>query len=212
MMSTDKKKKKRVAPRIDRIKIIEYVSIGLVILLFLGLAFLYGRNKEESAPATPAPTIAVSPVPTKDTSIRGKNILDAIDGSSFSLTYQQDRYDLLSSDGVAIEMHMLSDDDGLSKLSFVTELCADPEDASTVSAALKAENKRTVSALRDLLDLIMPVLRRTVSDSDTIVKQCTEVVSSGESYSKHIGRFTVRILSDPDISPQTVTIEFIADP
>ena len=66
--------------------------------------------------------------------------------------------------------------------------------------------------MRDLLDLIMPVLRRNVSDSDTIVKRCTEVVKSGEPYSKHMGQFTVRIHSDPDEIPQTVVIEWIRDP
>lgn len=211
-MSTDKKKKKRSLPRIDRIKIIEYVSIGLVILLFLGLALFYGRQKTGPASAASEPEVTASPVPTNDPSIRGKNVLDAIDGSSFTLTYQQDRYDLLSDDGVSIEMHMQSDDDGLSRLSVVTKLCADPEDDSEISRALKAENKRSIAALRDLLDLIMPVLRRTVSDSDTIVKQCMKTVASGESYSKHIGRFTVRIQSDPEEIPQTVAIEFIADP
>jgi hypothetical protein len=51
-----------------------------------------------------------------------------------------------------------------------------------------------------------------VSDSDTIVKRCTEVVKSGEPYSKHMGQFTVRIHSDPDEIPQTVVIEWIRDP
>lgn len=209
-MSTDRAKKKRGVPRIERVRIIEYVCIGLVVLLFLGLAIFYGRDKDETDPvgveATP------SPVPTADPSIRGKNVLDAIDGSSFTLTYQQDHYDVVSEDGTAFEMRMLSDDSGITRLSFETFLCADPEEESEVSASLIAENKRTLRALQDLLDCIMPVLKRTVSDSDVIVNQCRKVAKTGESYSKHIGQFTVRIHTDPDAIPQTVTVEFIHDP
>lgn len=210
-MSTDrKKKKKRGLPRIERIKIIEYVCIGLVILLFLGLAIFYGGKKDDATrseiEATP------SPVPTNDPSIRGKNILDAIDGSSFSLTYRQDRYDLIAPNGVAIDMHMLSDDSGLRQLSFETALCADPEENNEIAETVRKENKQTLEALRDLLDLVMPVLRRTVSDSDTIVKQCRKTIETGEPYSKHIGQFTVRIETDPEAIPQAVTITFIHDP
>ena len=209
-MSTNraKAKKKRDVPRIDRVKIIEYVCIGLVILLFLGLAFFYGKDKTEPDETDASP----SPVPTADPSIRGKNVLDAIDSSPFTLTYQQDRYDIVSEGGTAFVMHMLSDDGGITRLSFETVLCADPEEENEISESLIAENKRTLRATQDLLDLIMPVLKRTVSDSDVIVSQCKKVVKSGESYSKHIGRFTVRILSDPEAIPQTVLIEFIRDP
>ena len=211
-MSTNraKAKKKRDVPRIDRVKIIEYVCIGLVILLFLGLALLYGRNRGETDPVEAEAT--PSPVPTADPSIRGKNVLDAIDGSSFTLTYQQDHYDIVSEDGIALEMRMLSDDSGITRLSFKTVLCADPEEENEVSESLIAENKRTLHALQDLLDLVMPVLKRTVSDSDVIVAQCKKVVKTGESYSKHIGHFTVRIQSDPEAIPQAVLIEFIRDP
>ena len=46
MMSTDrKKKKKRIYSQIEWIKIIEYVCIGLVVLLFVGLAIYYGKGK-----------------------------------------------------------------------------------------------------------------------------------------------------------------------
>lgn len=210
MMLTDRTKKKRGVPRIDRVKIIEYVCIGLVVLLFLGLAIFYGRNHGETDPveieATP------SPVPTDDPSIRGKNVLDAIEGSAFTLTYRQDHYDLVSEDGTAIEMRMQSDDNGITRLSFETLLCADPEEESVISGSLIAENKRSLHAIRELLDLIMPVLKRTVSDSDVIVSQCKKVVQSGETYSKHIGQFTVRVQSDPEAIPQTVLIEFIRDP
>ena len=209
-MSTDRAKKKRGVPRIDRIKIIEYVCIGLVVLLFLGLAILYGKGnaKTDLTEIDASP----SPVPTDDPSIRGKNVLDAIERSAFTLTYQQDHYDVVSENGTTDEMRMLSDDNGILQLSFETLLCADPEAESEISKSLIAENKQTLRAIQDLLDRIMPVLKRTVSDSDLIVSQCKKVVKSGESYSKHIGRFTVRIQSDPEAIPQTVLIEFIRDP
>ena len=210
-MSTDRrKKKKRGVPRVERIKIIEYVCIGLVILLFLGLAILYGGKKD--APAAPEAEVPPSPVPTNDPSIRGKNILDAIEGSDISLTYQQGRYDLVASNGVVIDMRMQSDDSGLQRLSFTTALCADPDNGSEIADNVTSENRKTLEALRDLLDLVMPVLRRTVSDSDTIVKQCRKTVETGEPYSKHIGQFTVRIQADTDTIPETVTITFIHDP
>ena len=211
-MSTDraKAKKKRGIPRVDRVKIIEYVCIGLVILLFLGLAIFYG-NKDRGADPVDVDT-SPSPVPTADPSIRGKNILDAIEGSSFSLTYRQDHYDIVSENGTVIEMRMLSDDSGIIRLSFATELCADPEEENEIAESLKAKNKQTAQALQDLFDLIMPVLRRTVSDSNVIVNQCKKVVKSGEAYAKHIGHFTVRVITDPEAIPQTVTVEFIRDP
>ena len=209
-MSIDRSKKKRVVPRIDRIKIIEYACIGLVILLFLGLAIFYGKGQCGSDPVTVE--AAPSPVPTDDPSIRGKNVLDAIEDSSFSLRYQQDHYDIESEGGTAFEMRMLSDDRGITRLSFETLLCADPEKENEVSASLIEDNKQTLRAMQNLLDLIMPVLNRTVSDSDVIVGQCRKVVKTGESYSKHIGQFTVRIQSEPEAIPQTVLIEFIRDP
>lgn len=209
-MSTDKRKKKRRGLRIDRIKIIEYGCIGLVIALFLGLAILYGGKNRGKDPNEPE--AMVSPVPTDDRSIRGKNILDTIESSAFDLVYDQGHYDLTSESGVAFEMRMQSDDTGLQRLSFRTLLCADPEEAGAIADTLRAENKKSVDALRDLFDLIMPVIRRTASDSDTIVKRCTEVVKSGEPYSKHMGQFTVRIQSDPEDIPQAVTIDLIRDP
>ena len=209
-MSTDRAKKKRGVPRVDRVKIIEYVCIGLVILLFLGLALYYGGDKGKADPVEAEVTL--SPVPTADPSIRGKNILDAIEGSAFTLTYRRDHYDIASEDGIAIEMRMQSDDSGIRRLSFETELFSDPEEENEISESIKEKNKQSTKALQDLLDLIMPVLRRTVSDSDVIVSQCKKVVESGEPYSKHIGKFTVRIQSEPEAIPQTVMIEFIRDP
>ncbi len=209
-MSTDKKKKKRGFPRIERIKILEYGSIALVILLFLGLALLYGGKKDISV--SPEPDASPTPVPTDDLSIRGKNVLDAIEGSAFSLSYQQDHYDLTSENGASIRLSMRSDDSGICQLTVEVPLCADPQDDSPVSVKLKAENKKTADALRDLFDLLMPVFHRTVSDSDTIVKQCIKVAHSGEPYSKHLGHFTVRIQSDPEAVPQYVTVDLIRDP
>lgn len=208
-MSTDRKKNRR-APRIERVKIIEYLCIGLVIALFAGLAILYGGKGHDAVPAEAE--VSPSPVPTDDHSIRGKNILDALEKSEFGLVYRQDHYDLAAPNGVSIEMRMQSDDTGLQRLSVETALSADPEDEGPIFDMVKAENKRTVEALRDLLDLIMPVLHRTVSDSDTIVKRCREVVKSGDPYSKHMGSFTVRVRADAESLPETVTIEWIRDP
>ena len=83
-MSTDRKtKRKRAILRIERIKIIEYASIGLVILLFLGLAIRYGTAKSAVDDAAPDPT--VSPVPTEDTSIRGMNVFRALEAAGFTV-------------------------------------------------------------------------------------------------------------------------------
>lgn len=206
-MSTDRKK--RNVPHIVNTKILEYGAIGLVILLFLGLAILYGLKKpKQGADEADA---ASTPVPTADSSIRGKNVLDAIEDSSFSLTYRQDHYDLTSANGSAMELRMQSDDRGLRELSVVTLLCPDPEGDSEIERLLRSENTKTTEALRELFDRIMPVLRRTAADSDIIVKQCSKVVKTGEVYSKHMGQFTVRIQSDPEAIPQSVTITFIRD-
>ena len=208
-MSTDRQKKKRSVPRIPSIKILEYGIIGLVVLLFLVLAILYGRKSSESTPVDVEAT--ASPVPTTDPSIRGKNVLDALEGSSFTLQYRQDHYDLVSEEGVPLELRMQSDDAGIVELTVQTLLCADPEEDTGIADMLRAENKQTVAALRDLFDLLMPVFRRTVADSDTIVKQCKKVVETGEPYSKHMGRFTIRIQSDPEEIPQSVSITLIRD-
>ena len=203
------KKKKSVFRRIERIKIIEYGCIGLVILLFLGLAIVYGgqRSADRSAEADASP----SPVPTADTSIRGMNVLNALTAASFEVTYQQEHYDVCSPDGVAFEMQMQSDDKGIVALSFETLLYADPEDGTETSSLIATENKQTVNALRTLLDAIMPVFHRTITDSDTITAQCQKVVRSGEPYSKHFGTYSIRITSDPDADLQTVKIQFIRD-
>ncbi len=209
-MSTDRTKKKRGFPRVDRIKIIEYVCIGLVILLFLGLAIFYGGKKTGRA-ATDAEA-SPSPVPTDDPSIRGMNILDALDRAGFETVYHTDRYDVKSPDGVAFDMRMESDDKGLVRLSFETLLCADLDDGTETANVIREKNRQTVAALRALLDSVMPVFRRTIADSDTIVKQCRKVAETGEPYSKHFGKYSVRISSDPSVVPQTVMILFVRDP
>lgn len=209
-MSTDRTKKKRGFPRVDRIKIIEYVCIGLVILLFLGLAIFYGGKKTDRA-ATDAEA-SPSPVPTDDPSIRGMSILDALDRAGFETVYHTDRYDVKSPDGVAFDMRMESDDKGLVRLSFETLLCADLDDGTETANVIREKNRQTVAALRALLDSVMPVFRRTIADSDTIVKQCRKVAETGEPYSKHFGKYSVRISSDPSVVPQTVMILFVRDP
>lgn len=209
-MSTDRSKKKKRVPRFERIKIIEYGCIGLVILLFLALAILYGKGdlhrSEPEAESVP------SPVPTEDSSIRGKNVLDALEKGGFSVTYHSDGYEVSSGDGVRFTMQMLSDDRGIRTLSVDTAFCADPEEETTETAQrLRAENRKTTDALRALFDCIMPVFHRPVADSDTIVKQCRKVVESGETYSKHFDRYSLRITSDPDEIDQHVTVLLIRD-
>ncbi len=208
-MSTDRKKKNRGFARVERIKIIEYACIGLVILLFLGLAILYGsggvQKGDRSANASP------SPVPTADTSIRGKNVLDALLDAGFAVEYGTDQYDVRSESGVFFAMRMISNDKGILELSFETALCPDPEEDTLTARYLIDENRKTIDALQTLFDRIMPVFHRPASDSDTIVKQCLKVVNNGETYSKHLGKYSVRIQSDPEAIPQTVSIDLIRD-
>ena len=210
-MSTDRKKKKRGGLRIDRIKILEYGCIALVVLIFVGLAILYGGKKANGTPS-PDTESTPSPVPTSDPSIRGKNVLDAIDGSGFTLTYQQDHYDLLCANGVSITLRMLSDDKGIRELSAETPLCADIDGDSEIAKTIRMQNEDTVEALHQLFDLIMPVFGRTAADSDTIVKQSQKVAQSGEAYSKRLGQFSLRIETDPESIPQSVTITLIRNP
>ncbi len=208
-MSTDRRKKKRSVPRFERIRIIEYGCIGLVILLFVGLAILYGSK--EKHPDEPVADASPSPVPTPDETIRGMHVLDALDKAGFAVSYETDRYDVLSPDGVSFTMRMGSDDRGISELSFETPLCPDPEEETESARLLREENRRTVKELQKLFDCVMPVFRRPVSDSDTIVKQCRKVAENGDVYSKHFGRYSVRIVSDSEARPQTVTVYLIRD-
>ena len=211
-MSTDRKKKKRDLPRVERIKIIEYVCIGLVILLFLGLAIFYGGRDRSTRNNTAEADASPSPVPTDDPSIRGMNVLDALERASFGVSYEQDSYSVRSPNGVAFEMHMESDDRGLIELSFETPLCPDPDGETEIEELLRTENRQSIEAIRALFDAVMPVFHRPIADSDTIVKQSRNVVKSGEPYAKHFGTYSMRISSDFDAIPQTVTIRFVRDP
>lgn len=217
-MSTDRTNKKRRFPRIERIKIVEYGLIALIVLVFIALAIIYGNRKSYDGDRSDAPDASVptaSPVPTNDPSIRGMNVLDALAKAGFSVTYREsDRYDVLSPDGVAFVTHMLSDDRGVRMLSFETVLSPDPgEDLAGTEYAqfLLDDNKRTVDALQDLFDCVMPVFRRPAADSSTIVKQCQKVVKTFETYSTHKGSLTIRITSDAEVIPQTVLITLICD-
>ena len=206
---TSKKKKKSAFRRVERIKVIEYGCIGLVILLFVGLAIIYGGKRSNDRSGSP--DASPSPVPTADTSIRGMNVLNALMEALFTVDYQSDHYDVSSPNGVAFTMQMQSDDKGIVSLSFETLLCPDPEDETETSKLIRSENKSTLEALRTLLDAVMPVFHRTIADSDTFTKQCRKVVQSGEPYSKHFGTYSVRISSDPDADLQTVKIQFLRD-
>jgi hypothetical protein len=183
--------------------------IGLVILLFLGLAIRYGTAKSAVDDAAPDPT--VSPVPTEDTSIRGMNVFRALEAAGFTVESSENEYTVTSGDGIVFSMTMLSDDNGILSLTLETPLCPDPEEEGTVYDALRTENRRTVGAIRTLFDAVMPVFHRSVSDSETIVKQCQKVVKSGETYAKNLSEYAVRISasSDSETTPKTVVIELI---
>ncbi len=208
-MSTDRSKKKRRFVGFERIKIIEYGCIALVILLFLGLAIYYGNKPRSNRNS--AESDLPSPVPTEDTSIRGMNVLNALEKNGFSVAYRSDAYDIMSPDGIAFTLRMQSDDRGIKELSVATLLCADPKEDSLTAQTLRAENRASVAAIRALFDCIMPVFHRTISDSDTITKQCQNVVKDGSAYSKHFGDYSVRIISDPEETPQSVTVYLIRD-
>ena len=57
----------------------------------------------------------------------------------------------------------------------------------------------------------MPVFHRPISDSETVVKQCANVAAKNTSYSKHLGNYSLRILTDADAIPQTVSVALIRD-
>ena len=201
-MSTKKSsKRKRAIVRFERIKIIEYVLIGLVILLFLALAIFYGSGRTAHSK-----DVVISPTPTEDTSIRGMRLFSALDNAGLSVTVSGDLYTVTATNGVVFEMRMQSDDQGIVSLSFETPYCADPTEEGAVYDALRAETRKTAEALRELFDLVMPVFHRGIDDSETVVKQCAKTVQKGESYSKRLGSYALRILSDPEAIPQTVTV------
>lgn len=208
-MSTDKSKKKRKTRRIERIKIIEYGSIALVVLLFLGLAILYGNREMPSEETAAEPT--VSPVPTADTSIRGMHVFEALEGAGFTVSYQTDHYNVTAENGIVIIMRMQSDDSGIEELSMETYLCPDPEGESEVARLLRIENQKSLSAIQDFWDAVLPVFHRPVSDSTTIRKQCVTVVEKSEPYAKHIGKYSLVITTDPNETLQAVTVSLIRD-
>lgn len=209
-MSTDRKRKRRF-PHIERVKIIEYGLIVLVVLAFVGLAIWYGTGQSPQAPE-PTPDPTDTPLPTEDSSIRGMNVLNALEKAGFLVTYREaDLYDVHSPDGIALTMQMRSDDRGIKTLSFETVLCPDPEEDTRSAQYARELNKRTVDAVRSLFDSIMPVFRSTAANSDTIAKQCRKVVKDFEPYSKHLTKYSVRITSDAEKVPQTVLITLIRD-
>lgn len=209
-MSTDKSKKARKIRRIERIKIIEYGSIALVILLFLGLAILYGNREMPSEEVAAEPT--VSSAPTADTAVRGMHVFEALEEAGFSVVYQTDHYDVTAKNGIRITMRMQSDDSGIEELSMETYLCPDPEGDTEVARMLREENQKSLAAIQDFWNAVLPVFRRPVSDSGTIRKQCVTVVEKAEPYTKHLGKYSLIITTDPDEEVQAVTVGLIRDP
>lgn len=235
MMSTDKKKKKRFR-KIERIKIIEYGLIALVVALFVVLAIIYGAGKnrqseealaeagaspspvetqEPSPEPTPPPTPVPTPVPTKDPSIRGKNVLDALEQNGFSVSYESSQYIVTAPNGTVFDMRMESVDRRILKLTVETPLCPDPEGDSVTDRMLREENERTVAALRELFKCLLPVFHRdSASDGDSIVKECQNTVRTGKLYSKGKGKVSVRIETfdaGPENLIQYVRVELIPD-
>lgn len=233
-MSTEKtKKKKRRFRKFEWIRIVEYGLIALVVLAFIGLAIFYGTRRKAldgegenagvdvtpSASETPLPSATplptATPEPTADPSIRGMNVLDALERAGFTVVYTPSQYNVTAPNQTAFTMHMYSDNRGIRSLDVETPLCPDPEGDSVTARMLREENERTVTALRELFDCLMRVFDRTVADSDTIVSQCLKVVQSGSRYSKHLGHLTVRIdtvFSGPGNSVQSVTVQLERDP
>ena len=210
-MSTDRKsrKKKRSFLHTESFRIVEYGLIGLLVLLFGAGALFYGlRGGREAAEpeASPSP----SPVPTADVSIRGRNVLQALTDADVAIELTEDGYALTAPNGVSLTMTMTSDPDGggIETLTYETLLCPDPADDSAASNALREENADTLEALRTVFDAVLPVFRRGVADSETLVKQCRTVVKTGDPYAKKLGDYAVRILSDADALPQRVTVVF----
>lgn len=198
-MSTEKNgKKKRRGLTVERVRIIEYVCIGLVVLLFTVLAIRYGTKD--------VPEAEKNGEPTPDTLIRGEHVWDALYRGGFTDAQDGSGFLLTAPSGTVFRLSMKNDADGILELTIETELCADPGDDSETSERLREKNRQTLDSLRSLFDRILPVFHRTVADSDMIVRQCGNVVSGGEPYSKKLGEYTVRITSDPDAARQTVVV------
>ena len=207
-MSTDRKKKRRFSfLYTERFKLLEFGLIGLLVLLFTAGALYFGLKGEDAPAAEPTPT----PEPTADTSIRGMNVLAALEAAGVSVVLNDDGYTLTSPNEVPLSMRMESDEQGIVSLSFETLFCPDPSGDSAVADALRAENVKTEAALRTVFDAVLPVFRRSIADSETLVKQCKTVVSKGTPYAKDLGRYSVRIVSDLAALPQSVTVTLTRD-
>lgn len=201
---TRKAHKKRGILRPDRVKIIEYAAIGLLILLFLGLAIFSGTRKHaEEAEATPTPS------PTADTAIRGRAVFSALKDAGCTPTPNGDGYDVLTPSGATLTLSIESDDAGVRTLTVGTHLTKEPEADSSVAQALAEMDQQNLDALHTLFDAVLPVFHRDLKDSDTIVKECRKTANSGTPYSAKLGDFTLRIETDTSAVPQTVTIMLI---
>ena len=212
MTSTDRKAKKKRAKlsRADRIKILEYGLIALAVLLFLGASLYYGLRCIGETPEPDAEATA-SPVPTEDTSVRGMRVLNALEDAGISVETADGDYRLTLAGGVTVTMRMQSDDGGIRTLSFETLLCPDPKGDTATEQSLREENAQTEDALRTVFDAVMPVFGRGAAESETLVKQCRKVTESGEPYARRYGDYSVRIRSDADVLPQSVSVTFTRD-
>lgn len=209
-MSTEQKKKSKYTRgylRMERIRIIEFACIGLVILLFLGLAIWYGTKPRDEAPEA-EPT----PAPTEDTAIRGRYVFDALENAGFALTPNADGYDVLSPNGTALSLRIVSDDKGILTLSVQGDLCADPEDDSAISTALRELNAQTLDALRALFDAVLPVFHRTAKDSDTIVTTCRKAADGQTPGYAKLGDYTLSVVPDAEAVPATVLVTLSRNP
>lgn len=210
-MSTDRKRKtKHSFLYAERFRILEYGLIGALVLLFAAGAVLYGLKSREAEPVSDAPA-SPTPVPTADPSIRGMNVLAALEDANVTVALDGDDYALTAPNGVPLTMTMGSDDDGVRTLSIETYLSPEPDGESTVAQELRKQNAQTIEALRAVFDAVMPVFHRSIADSETIVKQCRSVVEKGESYAKRFGSYSARILSDIDHHPQSVVVTLVRD-
>lgn len=209
-MSTKQAKKKRAYRRVERMKIIEYAVIGLVFALFIVMAVIYGSGGTQRQGESDPQATATSE-PTVDPSIRGMHIFAALEDADLSVVQSDGGYCVTSTNGVPFDMYMTSDDHGIVSLTFETLYCPDPVGEGAVHDALREKNRESEAAMRELFGLILPVFGRPVSEAETIVNNCTKVVQSGQTYTKRFGTYTLRIVSDPEASPQSVGISFVRD-
>ena len=207
-MSTDKKGKSKTKHPLlpfERLKIIEFVAIGLMMLVFIALSVYYGCRGGEPEPVEEAPT----PAPTADAAIRARNAFDALENAGYVLSPAGDSYDVTTPEGVSVRLRIVSDDAGIAALSVTAPLYADPGVDTPVTRALREQDDATLSAVRNLFDRILPVFHRDRKDSDTIAAQSRKVADSGTTYSARFDEYTLRIESDLTEVPQTVVIRLI---